>query len=59
MKKIDYDQCTITDIRRGEESQNRGHLIYAFLRDKNNEIIISATLDYIQDALFERMDRVP
>lgn len=49
----DYSKCTITDIRRGKG--NRAIYTYANLRNERGEIIIHATLDYIVDALDERM----
>lgn len=53
--KSDYEGCTITNIRRGKKSQGRDHLIYAEVRDKNGDLIISATLDYIVKALKKRL----
>jgi len=40
---------TITNIRKGKG--NRSHTLYAQLRDENNELVISATLDYVVMAL--------
>jgi hypothetical protein len=41
--------CTITDIRRGRAG--RSDWIYAKLVRPDGELLISATLDYILDAL--------
>jgi len=49
----DYVGCTIVNIRRGKG--NRSHFIYANLVDKDGNIIISATLDYIETAIAERL----
>lgn len=40
---------TITNIRRGKGS--RKNLVYAHLMDSNGNLVISATLDYIYNAL--------
>jgi hypothetical protein len=55
--EIDYTNCTITNIRRGDKSQGRDHIIYAHLVDGNGMLVISATLEYITDALQERLPR--
>jgi len=41
----------ITNIRRGKGT--RRHIIYAELRDNNNGLVISATLDYIEQRIRE------
>jgi len=44
----------ITNLRRGRDI--RQGIIYADLRDtETNELLIAATLDYIRDAINERM----
>jgi hypothetical protein len=48
-----YKNCRIVDIRRG--SGERSHLIYAQLVNDKDELLISATLDYIVEALAERI----
>jgi hypothetical protein len=50
-----YDGAKIIDIRRGLKSQNRDHIIYARLVDKNGQLLISSTLQYITAALNERL----
>lgn len=49
----DYKNCRIIDIRRG--SGKRSHLIYAQLVNDKDELLISATLDYVVEALAERI----
>jgi len=39
----------ITNIHRGKG--NRRHIIYAELCDNKNELVISATLDYIKERI--------
>lgn len=46
----EYKDCKIVNIRRG-----KGKHILAELRDKNGKILVSATLDYIVDALINRL----
>jgi hypothetical protein len=47
--------CTITNIRKGSKKQGRDLIIYAELRDAQGELVIAATLDYIVEALRERL----
>ncbi len=51
----DYDGAVITNIRRGKG--DRSQYIYAQIRDKNNELLVAATLDYCVDALKERLPK--
>jgi hypothetical protein len=55
----DYSKCRIVDIRRGEKSKGRDIWIYARLVDKDGNVVINATLDYIVKALAERLPDVP
>lgn len=48
---MDISKYTITNIRRGKNE--RRHVIYAELRDEKNELVISATLQYIHDRISE------
>jgi hypothetical protein len=49
-------KLVITDIKRGDG--NRSELLYGVLRDaETGELMISATLDYIVDALKDRLPR--
>lgn len=45
-----YEGATIQDIRYGYE-RDRGDILYAILVDKDGELLISATLDYIVGTL--------
>jgi hypothetical protein len=54
-----YAGAMITDIRRGSSSKNRSHIIYARLVDANGELLISATLDYILDAIKSHLPPTP
>ncbi len=47
-------KCCITNIHRGRG--DRSIFIYAELRDENNNLLISATLDYIIKKFIDRMD---
>lgn len=47
-------KCYITNIHRGVG--NKSCYVYAELRDENNELIISATIDYITKEFIKRMD---
>lgn len=49
----EYKNCRIINIKRG--SGSRSCYIYATLVNEKDEILISATLDYIIDALAERL----
>ena len=49
----EYENCRIVDIKRG--TGNRSHYIYAALVNEKGELLISATLDYIVDALAIRL----
>ena len=42
--------CKITDIKRGKGA--RHEYIYAFLRDPDGKLLISASLDYITEQLY-------
>jgi len=53
MKDPAYRGCTITNIHRG--SKGRDMHIYATLVDSEGKVLISATLDYILEALKERL----
>jgi hypothetical protein len=48
-----YDTATITNVRRGKGT--RSNIIYANLVAADGELLIAATLDYIVEALAERM----
>jgi hypothetical protein len=50
----------ITNIKQGADSFNkfRGRLLYAEVRDNNDELVCSATLDFILQSFFERQDEV-
>lgn len=48
-------KCYITNIHRGRG--NKSIFVYAELRDENDELIISATLDYITKEFIKRMDK--
>jgi hypothetical protein len=52
--KNEYDTAIIKNVHRGKKSQNREHFIYADLYSEDGELLISATLDYIVEALLER-----
>jgi len=53
-KDLQNRQLIITNLRRGKDT--RQGIIYADLRDaETNELLIAATLDYIQQAINERM----
>jgi hypothetical protein len=52
----DYSDVWITDIRRGKGS--RSHIIYARLVNGKGETLISATLDFIVEALKHRMPKL-
>jgi len=45
----EYDGCRVVDIRRGRGA--RARIVYARLVDKNGNLLISSTLDYIVSAL--------
>ena len=49
----DYNNCKIVNINRGKG--NRSIYIYAELRNEKDELLISATLDYIVKVLTERL----
>ena len=49
----EYDGCQIVNIRRGKGP--RADIIYAQVVDKNGNLLISATLDYITAALKQRV----
>lgn len=49
----DYSKCKIVNIRRGKGS--RSVFIYAELVDEENNLVIGATLDYILEALEDRL----
>lgn len=53
--EVDYTKCTIVGIHRGEASKGRDHILYAKLVDENGDLVISATLDYIAQAMHERI----
>lgn len=48
-----YHGCMITNFRRGKGE--RGHIIYCNLVDKDGVVLICASLDYICEALHERI----
>jgi hypothetical protein len=50
-EKDDYKNCRIVDIRRNKRTGN----IHARLESEKGELLISATLEYIMDALYERI----
>lgn len=58
-----YVDCTIKNIRRGKviprrpSTRGRDEIIYADLYSKDGELLISATLDYITEALKVRVPR--
>lgn len=53
-KDLQNHKLVITNLRRGKDT--RQGIIYADLRDtETNELLIAATLDYIQQAINERM----
>jgi hypothetical protein len=54
-----YVGSKITNIRLGSRSKGRGHIIYANLVGADDELLISATLDYILDALKSRLPPTP
>jgi hypothetical protein len=49
----DYIDCKIVNIKRGKGS--RSHIIYATLISKRGDLLISATLEYILEALHARI----
>jgi hypothetical protein len=49
----EYDGCRVVDIRRGRGA--RTGIVYAKLVDKDGNLLISATLDYITSALKQRV----
>lgn len=49
----EYDGCQIVNIRRGRGA--RAGIVYAKLVDKDGNLLISATLDYITSALKQRV----
>jgi len=51
----DYEGCTIVNIHRGTKASKRDDIIYAQLRDKNGALLISASLEYILEALKIRL----
>jgi hypothetical protein len=48
----EYKDCKIVNIRRSNKNSGR---ILAQLIDKDGKILVSATLDYIVDALINRL----
>ena len=54
-----YDGATIRNIHLGSTSKGRGHIIYAELVSADGMPLISATLDYILDALKTRLPPRP
>ena len=50
----------ITKIRQGTESfhEFKGRLLYAEVRNKNDELVCSATLEFILRAFFDRQNEV-
>jgi hypothetical protein len=53
--EVDYTKCSIVNIRRGAADKGRDHILYAKLVDENGDLVISATLDYITQAMHERI----
>ena len=53
LMNLDYDGCQVVNIRRGKGV--RASVVYANLVDKNGNLLISATLDYIMTALKQRL----
>lgn len=49
----EYDGCRIVNIRRGKGT--RAGIVYAQVVDKNGNLLISATLDWITAALKQRV----
>lgn len=52
--KNEYDTAVIKNVHRGKKSQNREHVVYAELYSEEDELLISATIEYIVEALLER-----
>lgn len=50
---MDVSKYTIKNIRRGSKLQGRDHIVYATLHDENDNLFISATLEYIVSRLEE------
>ena len=50
----------ITDIKKGADSFNefRGRILYATVRDNSDELVCSATLEFILRVFFDRQDEV-
>lgn len=59
MHKNLYEGATIRNIRLGSTSKGRGHFIYAELVSADGQVLISATLDYIEEALRDRLPLTP
>lgn len=55
LEKEKYRGCYIKDIRRGDKEKGRNCYVYASLYSQDGELLIMATLDYILEALHERM----
>lgn len=55
----EYDGAVITNIRRGSTARGRGHIVYANLVDRHGDVLISATLDYILDAVKTKLPTRP
>jgi hypothetical protein len=51
----EYDGCQVVDIRRGRGA--RTGIVYAKLVDKDGNLLISGTLDYIVSALKQRVKK--
>ena len=54
---VDYSKCKIVNIRRGPKVRNRQHIIYARLVDEHGNMLINADLDYIVNALADRLPK--
>ncbi|MNF74927.1 hypothetical protein D3C85_631910 [compost metagenome] len=54
--KNEYEKAVICNVHRGKKEQGRDHIIYAELRSKSGELLISATLDYVVEALLTRRE---
>ena len=50
----------ITDIKKGADSfkEYRGRILYATVRDNSDELVCSATLEFILRAFFDRQNEV-
>lgn len=51
----EYENTTITNIRKGSKKQGRDRIVYAELRNSKGELLVAATLDHILEALRERL----